>query len=221
MASVRIGRVLLLLAAVLLTASPASAIKRELFRDVRAEYEGMTFRLRIDLRPANVASSPNVVNAEGVGYVRERSPVLFHRLQQVYVGRVINDGKQRIGLTIYRNADQADQYRALAIPPPALANPNASGTLAAFAQTDSTEVLIELKAKKKEPGAQRQEIETLMRRVFYIASEPTREEIEEVILSHRGASIGQLRALTGLDNDEIREILERASPGQPVPDQSK
>jgi hypothetical protein len=211
----------MIIAAVLVSASPAGAVKRDLFRDVRAEYEGMTFRLRIDLRPANVASAPNVVNAEGVGYVRERSPVLFHRLQKVYIDRVTNDGKQSIGLTIYRNADQADQYRALAIPPPALANPNASGTLAAFAQTDSTEVLIELKAKKKEPGAQRQEIEMLLRRVFYIASEPTREEFEEVILRHRGASIGQLRALTGLENDEIREILERASPSQPAQDQSK
>ena len=203
----------MLLAAALLTASPAAAVKRELFKDVRAKYEGTTFRLRIDLRPADVATSPNVINAEGVGYARERSPVLFHRLQKVYIDRVTNDGRQHIGLTIYRNADQADQYRALAIPPPALANPNAGGTLAAFALTDSTEVLLELKAKKKETGEQRQEIETLLRRLFYIASEPTREELEEVVLRNRGASMGQLRALTGLEIEEIREILERLSPG--------
>jgi hypothetical protein len=215
MAIARISRPLLMLAAVLLSASPADAVKRDLFRNVRAEYEGMTFRLRIDLRPANVAGTPNVVSTAGVGYVRERSPVLFHRLQKVYIDRVTNEGKQSIGLTIYRSADQADQYRALAIPPPALANPHASSTLAAFAQTDSTEVVIELQAGKKEPGAQLEEIETLLRRIFYIASEPTREEYEEIILRNRGASIGQLRALTGLETDEIVEILEGVSPDRP------
>lgn len=217
----RFARALLPLAAFLAMVSPADAVKRDLFRDVRAEYEGMAFRLRIDLRPANVAGAPNVVSAEGVGYARERSPVLFHRLQQVYLERVTNDGRQRIGLTIYRSADQAKQYRALAIPPPALANPNASGTLAAFAQTDSTEVLLELKAGKNEPGAQREEIDTLLRRLFYIASEPTREELEQAILRHRGASMAQMRALTGLEYDEIREILERASPDPSPPDQPK
>ena len=212
---------MILAAAVLTTVAPAGAVNRQLFREVRADYEGMTFRLRIDLRPATVASTPNVVNAEGVGYVRERSPVLFHRLQNVYIDRVTNDGKRRIGLTIYRSADQAKQYRALAIPPPAFANPNASGTLAAFAQTDSTAVLIELKAGKKEPDLQRREIETLLRRIFYIASEPTREDLEEAVLRHLGASMARMRDLTGLESDEIREILERASPGQPTPDQTK
>ncbi len=212
---------MILVAIVLTTIAPAGAVKRQLFRDVRAEYEGMTFQLRIDLRPATVASTPTVVKSEGVGYVRERSPVLFHRLQKVYIDRVTNDGKRHIGLTIYRSADQAKQYRALAIPPPALANPNASGTLAAFAQMDSTAVLIELRAGKKEPDLQRGEIETLLRRIFYIASEPTREDLEEAVLRHLGASMARMRDLTGLESDEIREILERASPGQPTPDQTK
>jgi hypothetical protein len=215
MVKARLGRALTLLAAMLLAASPAGAIKRDLFKDLRAEYEGMTFRLRVDLRRADTATAPNVVSALGVGYARERSPVLFHRLQWVYIDRVTNDGKRRIGLTIYRNAGQAEQYRALAIPPPALANPNAGGTLAAFAQTDSTAVLLELTAPKSETGAQRQEIETLLRRLFYIASEPTREELEEVVLMHSGASMGQLQALTGLEIQEIRKILERVSPGPP------
>jgi len=215
MVNARSGRALALLAAMLLTASPAGAIKRDLFKDLRAEYEGMTFQLRVDLRRADAATAPNVMSAAGVGYARERSPVLFHRLQRVYIDRVTNDGKRSIGLTIYRNAGQADQYRALAIPPPALANPNAGGTLAAFAQTDSTEVLLELQAPKSETGAQRQEIETLLRRLFYVASEPTREELEEVVLMHRGKSMGQLQALTGLEVQQIREILERASPDSP------
>ena len=60
-----------------------------------------------------------------------------------------------------------------------------------------------------------------MRRIFYIASEPTREDLEEAILRHLGASMARMRALTGLESDQIREILERASPGQPTPDQSK
>ena len=215
MVSARPGLAMTLLAAMLLAASPAGSIERDLFKDLRAEYEGMTFQLRVDLRRADAATAPNVMSAAGVGYARERSPVLFQRLQRVYIDRVTNDGKRSIGLTIYRNAGQADQYRALAIPPPALANPNAGGTLAAFAQTDSTEVLLELQAPKSEIGAQRQEIETLLRRLFYIASEPTREELEEVVLMHRGESMGQLQALTGLEVRQIREILERASPGPP------
>lgn len=210
-----IGRILTLLAAMLLAVSPAGAISRDLLKDLRAEYEGMSYRLRVDLRPADVATAPNVMSTEGVGYARERSPVLFHRLQKVYIDRVTNDGKRRIGLTIYRSAGEAEQYRALAIPPPALANPNAGGTLAAFAQTDSTEVVLELKAPKSESGAQREEIERLLRRLFYIASEPSREELEEFVLAHRDAPIGQLQSMTGLEGRQIREILERESPGAP------
>jgi hypothetical protein len=213
--------ILALSIAALLLGAPAGAVKRDVYNGLRAEYEGLTFRLRIDLRPATAAGSPNVVSAAGVGYARERTPVLFHRLQPVYLDRISNDGGQRVGLTVYRSADQARQYRALAIPPPAIVNPNASGTLAAFAQTDSTSIIIELQAGRKEPDRQRGEIETLMRRIFYVAEEPSREELEEAVLRLRGASMAEMRALTGLETDEIRAILERAAPAVPPPDQSK
>lgn len=214
-------RILTLLAAVILTASPAGAVKRDLLKQLRAQYEGMTFRLRVDLRPSDVATDPNVISAEGVGYARERSPVLFQRMQNVYVDRVNNEGRQQIGLTIYRNAGEAEHYRALSIPPPALANPNAGGTLAAFARTDSTEVVLRLKSPKDDPAAQRREIAALFGRLFYIGAEPTREELEEIVLTHRDASMGELRALTGLETEAIREILERVSPPPPRTDQSK
>lgn len=215
------GRTLALLASLLLISSPAGAVKRELIKDVRAGYEGTTLRLRVDLRPADVATVPNVISAEGIGYARERSPVLFHRLQEVYIDRVTNKGKKEVGLTIYRNAGQAGQFRSLSVPPPALANPNAGGTLAAFARDDSTDVALELKANKNDIDAQRREIGSLLRRLFYIDSEPTRQELEEAVFRHRDAPMGQLRALTGLDAEEIREILERLSPTPPARDQSK
>ena len=210
---------LLIIGVFLLPFDPALAIKRSLFKEIRARYEGMTLRLRADLRPATVTTTPNVISDAGIGYVRERSPVLFRRLQKVYIGRLTNNGKQRLELTIYRSAGEADRYRALAIPPPALANPHASSTLAAFAQLDSTSVLIELQAGKKEPARQREEIDALISRLFYVEDEPTYEELVAVILQNRGATMRTLRALTGLEQKAIMRILEEAVP--PGSNQSK
>lgn len=202
----------LIAAVLLLPAPPAGAVKRQVYKDIRARFEGMAYRLRVDLRPADVATTPNVASSTGIGYARERSPVLFRTLQKVFIARIINGGKQRIEITVYRNADEANLYRALAIPQPALANPNAAGTLALFAQTDSTAIALECKAGKKDPDGQLREIEALLKQVFYVDAEPTREEQEAAVLRNRGASIGALRTLTGLEAEEIRAIIEAGRP---------
>jgi hypothetical protein len=168
-------------------------------------------RLRVDLKAAGRATDPNVVSLDGVGYPSERSPILFSALDTVYVQRVTNEGGTRLGLTVYRDKEEADRLRASAIPMPSMSNPNYGRTLATFAQQGSTSVVLELKAGKKDAPAQLAEIETLLDRVFYLSSEPTREELERFVRRHTGWSISRLRAATGLPEEDIRAILKDAA----------
>ena len=190
----------------------AGAVERATIKDVRGTYEGRSFRLRIDLRPASQAIEPNVLTLEGIGYGREESPVLFGRFEQVYLERVTSEGGARVALTVYRNEEEMKRLRASAIPPPVMGMPGATQTLANFAMTGSTTVMLELKAGKKDPDGQRREIESLLKRLFYVDTEPTSEELEEFVIAHRLQPVGRLAAITGLSQDAVRRILEAAPP---------
>ena len=200
----------------LFAAEAARAIERDTFKDIRSRYEGLSFRLRVDLKAAGRAAEPNVVSLDGVGYSSERSPLLFGSLETVYVQRITNEGGTRLSLTVYRNQEEADRLRASAIPGPSLSNPNYGRTVAAFAQQGSTIVMLELKAGKKDPAGQLQEIETLLDRVFYIRSEATREDLERFVLRHTGWPISRLRATTGLPEEDIRALLKGAPASSPA-----
>ena len=208
-------KVPILVVLLLLSAAPAEAIHRDAYKEVRGRYEGLTLRLRIDLKAAGHAVEPNVVSLEGAGGGRERSPVLFGRLEKVYVERVMSEGPTRLGLTVYRSQEEAARLRATAIPQPGNPNPNFSRTMASFAQQGSTTVVLDLKAGKKDPQHQMEEIETLLDRVFYLKGEPTLEEMQDFVRRHRGMSITQLRSLTGLDPEEIRALLKEAPASEP------
>ena len=203
---------LVALAVCLLAATGAWAIQRDTYKDIRSRYEGLSFRLRIDLKAAGRAADPNVVSLDGIGYPSERSPILFGSLETVYVQRITNEGGTRVSLTVYRSQEEANRLRASAIPGPALSNPNYGRTLATFAQQGSTIVALELKAGKKDPGGQLEEIETLLDRVFYMKSEASREDLESFVRRHTGWPISRLRAITGLQEEEIRALLK----GPPV-----
>jgi hypothetical protein len=204
-----------LLVAICLSPTPAlRAVQRDTYKDIRSRYEGLSFRLRVDLRAAGRATDPNVVSLDGVGYPSERSPILFSALDTVYVQRITSEGGTRLGLTVYRSQEEADRLRASAIPAPSMANPNYGRTLATFAQQGSTSVILELKAGKKDAPGQLAEIETLLDRVFYLKSEPTREELETFVRRHTGWPISRLRAATGLPEEDIRALLkDAAEPG--------
>src|SRR5256712_742302 len=204
------------LAAGLLAFTDARAIQRDIFKEIRSRYEGRSLRLRIDLKAAGRATDPNVVSLDGVGYPSERSPILFGGLEMVYLQRITNEGATRLGLTVYRSEDEANRLRASAIPGPTMANPNFGRTLATFAQQGSTSVVLEVKAGKKDPQGQLAEIETLLDRVFYLKSEPTREDLETFVRRHTGWSISRLRGVTGLAQEDIRALLKQASPGGPA-----
>lgn len=198
-------------AAFALAALPATAIQRDTFKDVRGRLAGSTLRLRIDLRGGGHALAPNTVSLDGVRYASERAPVLFGRLQTVYVERVTDEGRTRLGLTVYRSAEEARSLRASDIPQPGNPNPLYGQGLALFAQTGSTSVALELKAGKKDRAGQLAEIETLLDRVFFMSGEPSHDELVDYVRRHRGTSIGRLRDITGLDAAEIREILREES----------
>ena len=199
----------------LLAVSGLQAVQRDAFKDVRERYEGLSLRLRVDLHAAGRAVDPNVVTLGGVGYPSERSPVLFTSLETVFLQRISNEGGTRLGLTVYRNQDEANRLRASAIPGPSIANPNFSGTVAAYAQQGSTSVVLELKADRKDRLAQLTEIETLLDRVFYMKSEPTREELEMFIRRHSGLPISRLRGITGLPEEAIRALLRETDAPSP------
>lgn len=208
--------VALALAACLAAGQSAQAVRRDTCREIRGRYEGLSFRLRIDLRAAVRAADPNVVSLEGVGYPSERSPVLFGRLETVYLQRIASEGGSRLALTVYRSQEEANRLRASAIAGPSMANPNFGRTVAAFAQQGSTSVVLELKAGKRDPQGQRDEIEVLLDRVFYLQSEPSREELEAFVRRHTGMPISRLRTLTGLPEEEIRALLKEP-PAQAPP----
>ena len=191
------------------------AIDREVFKDIRDRFEGMALRMRIDLKAATGAAEPNVVRLEGISQPAERAPVLFGSLETVYVQRITREGGSRLGLTVYRSEEEARRLRASAIPGPSLSNPAYDRTLAAFARQGSTTVILELKAGKKDPQGQLDEIETLLDRVFYLKSEPGIEALEDFVRRHSGMPISRLRSLTGLPDDRIRAILKETAPPGP------
>ena len=198
-----------MLAALLLAlATPARAIQREVFRDVRGRYERMTLRLRIDLRRSVNAASPNVVSLDGVGYGSERAPVLFDRFERVFIERVNDEGGTRLTLTVYRSENEARTLRATDIPQPGNPNPMFGRTMAMWAQGGSTSVELSLKAGKKDQAGQLAEIEALLDRVFYVSGEPPRQELEDYIRRHRGTPVGRLHDITGLTPEEIRAIVQ-------------
>lgn len=204
----------LLLAALIAAATtgPLPAIDRDSYRELRGRYEGLTLRLRLDLKAATQAPIPNVLGLEGLGYGSERAPILFGRLEEVFVERVTREGARRLGLTVYRSREEAERLRASAVPPPMMmGNPNLGGTLAAFARQGSTSVILELRAGKKDPDGQRREIETLLQRLFY-HSDPPREDLEDYVRRHPGLSISRLQGITGLDAAAIRRLLQDAAP---------
>jgi len=210
-ASERTRLVAVAAASCLLAASGAWAIQRDTCKEIRSRYEGLSFRLRIDLKAAGRAADPNVVTLDGVGYPSEHSPILFSGLETVYLQRITSEGGTRLGLTVYRSQEEANRLRASAIPGPTMSNPNFGRTLATFAQQGSTSVVLELKAGKKDPQGQMEEIETLLDRIFYLKSEPARAELETFVRRHAGMPISRLRAITGLPEDEIRALLKDAS----------
>ncbi len=203
--------IVLLTAGLLWPARDIGAIQRDTCREIRGRYEGLAFRLRIDLKGATGAAEPNIVSLEGVGQPGGRSPVLFGSLETVYVQRITSEGGSRLGLTVYRSEEEARRLRASAIPGPSMANPAYDRTLAAFARQGSTTVLLELRAGKKDAQGQMEEIETLLDRVFYMKSEPAREDMENFVRRHTGMPISRLRALTGLPEDRIRSLLKEAA----------
>jgi len=201
---------LLLLLPLALLASDAWAVKREVVKEFQDEIAGRTFRLRVDLQGTNYLAIPNIVSREGFHYRGRQFPVLFREMEMIYVDRVSSDGNKTVALTLYRNKKDAAQIRG-AIPPPPLgpAGQNAETTLGSFARDLSTTVILELRAEKKNPEAQRGEIRELLSRVFFYNMEPTHAEREAYILSHRDVPVFKLAETTGLPEEMVKEILKR------------
>jgi len=204
----RLAAALLALAAAL-PAPPAQAVARDVVNQARSAYEGRTFRLRLDLRSASSAIEPNVLTLEGMGYGRAGAPVLFGRLETVYLDRITSEGGDRLSLTIYRSLEEMRQLRATAIPPPTIGGtPTGMQPMSGFARTGSTMVIFDLTAGKKNQEGQRSETDTLIRRLFYIDDAPDRSELEEFVRQHRGWPVPRLAAVTGLSQDEVRTLLD-------------
>jgi hypothetical protein len=211
-----VGRVApALIALALFAVTAARGVDRATYKDVRGRYEGQTFRLRVDLHAAGHASDPNVLTLDGMGYPSERSQVLFTSLENVYVEKVTSEGGTRLSLTIYRNQEEANRMRASAVPAPTMANPNYGSTLAVFAKQSSTSVVLELKAGKKDGPGQRSEIDTLLDKLFYLNSQPAREDLELFVRRHTFLPISQLKATTGLPEEDIRALLQEAAEARP------
>ena len=204
------GRFLIALALVpaFAATAPSLAVPRAVISDLRPRYEGRTLRLRVDLRSSASAIEPNIVTMEGIGYAKKEAPVLFGRLETVYLERLASEGGTRISLTVYRNEDEIRQLRATAVPPPAITGiPTGMSPNPAFARSGSTSVILELTAPKSDPSAQQRQIETMLGKLFYLDGDPTREELEQFVREHRGWPLPRLAAVTGLPEDDIRSLI--------------
>jgi len=199
---------LLAIGLALLTAPPTAALNRDLYKELRSRYEGLTLRLRIDLRSANTPLAANMVSLSGVGHGRESSPVLFTALQQVFVQRVTNDGRDQVAFTLYRSEEESKFLRSVPAPMPGHPPTGAGGSLPGFARQGSTELVFQVRAGKQEPSAQLDEMETLLRRAFYLGDDqPTPEDLEAFVRRHTSLPISRLQALTGFTAERIRDIL--------------
>jgi hypothetical protein len=210
----------LFLIPLLLLASDAAAVKREVIREFQDELAGRTFRLRVDLQGTNYLAVPNIVNREGFHYRGRQFPVLFREMEMVYVDRVSSDGNKTVALTLYRNKKDAGQIRgAIPAPPLGPVGQSAETTLGSFARDLSTTVILELHAEKSDPNSQRAQIRELLSRVFYYNAEPTHAEREAYILSHRDVPVFKLSETTGLPEEMVKQILQRDA--EPAPSEEK
>jgi hypothetical protein len=191
-----------------LAAPPALAVAHSVISQLRPQYEGRTLRLRVDLRSSASAIEPNVMTMEGMGYAKKETPVLFGRLESVYLERLASEGGTRVSLTIYRSEDEIRQLRATAVPPPAITGiPTGMSPSPGFARSGSTSVILELSAPKSDPTAQQKQIEEMLGRVFYLDGDPPREDLEQFVRAHRGWPLPRLAAVTGLPEDDIRSLI--------------
>ena len=200
-----------------LLASPttALAVKREVIRGYQEDFGGRTYRLRVDLQGTNYMSVPNVMTARGFKYQGRQFPVLFHRMQMVYLDRISNESGKSVALTIYRSRNDAGQIRGSI--PSAPMNPAAGAsetTLGSFARDFSTTVVLELTAEKQDLDGQRGQILDLLQKVFYVREEPTFEEKEAFIRENRDLPVPKLMEMTGLPEQAVRNILEH-KPAEP------
>ncbi len=203
----RLPRLLLLLA-LLPIGRPALAVRRETLRQLRDDYAGHTFRLRTDLRGTNYLVISNVVDEKGIRYRGRELPILFRQMETVYLDRISNEREKSVTLTLYRSRDDARQIRGAIPAAPLPVGPDRNTTLGNFARDLSTSVTLEIAAGKDNPDAQREQVTTLLNRLFYLKEEPTYEEKEAFIRSHRDFPAARLAQVTGLDEAVIRGILD-------------
>ena len=200
------------IAAAIAPARRTDAVARDVVKDFRDTYEGHTLQLRYDLDPAMHSLEPNVLSLGGMGHGRENGQVIFYALETVYVDRLMSEGGSRLTLTIFRSGETARRLKSQAVPPPVTGIPTGSQSIATYSSSDSTSVALELQAGKKDPEAQRREIETLLGRLFYVDARPTQDDVTRFVAAHRDWPVSRLAKLTGLDQGTIKQIIAALGP---------
>src|SRR5713101_2003651 len=126
----------------------ASAMKREVIRQLQEDFAGHTYQLRTDLRGTNYLVSSNVVDEHGIRYHGRELPVLFRQMETVYLDRIFNDGERAVTLALYRSRNDARQIRGAVPAAPIPVGPDRDATLGSFARDLSTSVTLEVTAGK-------------------------------------------------------------------------
>ncbi len=188
---------------------PAFAVKRDVIRQLQADYAGHTYQLRSDLLGTNYMLTPNVVDDRGIRYRGREASALFRQMETVYLDRVSKDGKRSVTLTIYRSRTDARQIRGSVPAVPLPVGPDRNTTLGSFARGLSTSVTLEVAAGADDQPAQREQIIGLLNRLFYLKEGPTYAEKETFIRSHADLPAPKLAEMTGLSEDVVRGILKR------------
>jgi hypothetical protein len=207
-----VAAAVLVVAAAMTPAQRTDAVARDVVKDFRDVYEGRALQLRYDLDSAMHSLEPNVLSLGGMGHGRENGQVIFYALETVYVDRLMSEGGSRLTLTIFRSSETAKRLKSQAVPPPVTGIPTGSQSIATYSSSDSTAVALELQAPKKDPEAQRREIETLLGRLFYVDARPTQDDLTRFVAAHRDWPVSRLAKLTGLDSGTIKDIIAALGP---------
>ena len=198
--------------ALLFGVSSASAVRREVVRDLQDEFGGRSFQLRVDLQRTNYFSAANVLDARGLTHQGRTLATLFLQMETVFLERVVSDGGKSVALTVYRNRDEAQRIRG-AVPGQAFpVGGDLGATMGNFARDLSTTVVLEVAAEKSDPDAQQRQFLELLDRLFYMKTAPTYEEKEAFITAHRTLPLGRLTEITGLSDEVVRGILKKTEP---------
>ena len=174
------------------------------------KYQGKKFRLRIPLRPSEPYVGAQYVDYEGAHFPNYKQPVMYEAIERVTIDSVGRSG-DGFYIVVAREAGTSDRVVSDQVWEGFIKERQPAGDAINRAFRESLAIVglrtgtaAKLLSDEEEVAA----AEELLKKVFYIDSEPTREELLEFVRGHREYPVEALMEITGLSLEDIRGCLE-------------